>query len=411
MTKLNYLDFKEAIGKSLQVAKTRDLIEFISIKDGLRRTLSQDIKCIKNMPSFDNSAMDGYAIKQADAGLELRVKKIILAGQTVEPCLEDKTCYKIMTGAKVPSDADSIVPLENIVSSKDDLVLLPKDIKKGSNKRLKGEEQAKGNILLKKGQKLNSSHIAMLSAQGLTQVEVYKKISIAIISTGSELKEPWENASEDEIYNCNSYALISFLESFGFDATYAGVIPDDLEQTKSYIAKLKNYDVIISSGGISLGDADFVESAFRANGLEIIFHGINVKPGKPTMVGKMDKSYVLALPGNPLTAMVNAALFLVPVLNKIQGNLEFHHDFIYAKNKEEFKVKANRTNVVLGNLLQGEFIVTRKNKYGSGMLSPLLESNCIVITGQDKSCIESGVMLKVLMLDTILTKNPTNIIN
>ena len=411
MKKLTYLNFEEASAKSLEIAQITNLKESIDISSCVGRILSNDIVCIKNMPSFDNSAMDGFAVKFEDAGKKINVQQTILAGMSVETSLSENCCYRIMTGAKVPYDADTIIPIENMVEVNDEFVVLPSDIKQGSNKRFKGEEQAVGNVLLKKGEKLKSTHIAMLASQGITTLEVYKKISIAVVSTGNELKEPWQNAGEDEIYNSNSYAIISQLSENGFDATYAGVVPDNLDETVSYITQLKNYDVIITTGGISLGDADFIAEAYEQNGLDVAFHGINVKPGRPTMMGKMGKTYVMALPGNPLTAMVKAALLALPVLNKIQGNSAYFHDFVNAKNSEEFKTKQGRVNVVLGNLNKGEFRVTRHNKYGSGMLTPLVESNCIIVTNEGRAGIEVGDSVKVILLNSSLVKSQTNIFN
>jgi len=411
MKKLTYLNFEEAAKKSLEIAEPTNLIESISITDCLERILSTDILCVKNLPSFDNSAMDGFAVRFSDAGKELNVQQTILAGQSIKPCLEENSCYRIMTGAKVPADADTIIPIENMIEVNESSVVLPSDIKKGSNKRFKGEEQSLGNVLFKKGDKLKATSIAILAAQGITTLEVYKKITVAVVSTGNELKEPWMNASEDEIYNSNSYAIISQLKENGFDATYAGTVPDSLEATVSYIRELKNYDVIITTGGISLGDADFIAEAYEQNGLEVAFHGIKVKPGRPTMMGKMGKTYVMALPGNPLTAMVKAALLAIPVLNKIQGNSAFFHDFICAKNAQMFKVKAGRTNVVLGNLSQGEFTVTQQNKYGSGMLSPLVQSNAIVVTNEGRAGIEVGDSVKVILFNSSLIKSQTDIFN
>ncbi len=411
MKKLTYLSFEEASKISLDIATSTNLKESVNISSCLNRILSDDIKCVKNMPSFDNSAMDGFAVKFEDAGKKIKVIKTILAGDNVSSCLEKNSCYRIMTGAKVPQDADTIVPIENIVEVNDNFVTLPNDIKKGSNKRLKGEEQALGTVLLKKGQKINASNIAILAAQGITSIEVFKKISIAVVSTGNELKEPWEKASEDEIYNSNSYALISYLEQNGFEATYAGMVPDSLEDTVEYIKQLTSYDVIITTGGISMGDADFIAQAYDKNGLEVAFHGINVKPGKPTMMGKMGKTYVMALPGNPLTAIVKASLLSIPVLNKIQGSNAIFHDFIYAKNSYSFKTKPGRTNVVLGNLNKGEFQVTSENKYGSGMLTPLIESNCVIITNEGRAGIEVGDNVKVIILNSDLVEVQTNLFN
>ncbi|MFV0562872.1 molybdopterin molybdotransferase MoeA [Malaciobacter mytili] len=412
--KLTYLDFNEAVKKSLELIVPTTLTQKIPLLEALNKVIAQDIICIKNLPSFNNSAMDGFAVKFEDAGKKLNIKRVIYAGdkdKKILANLQDNECYKIMTGAQVPNDADTIIPIENCLEVTDKTVLIPKDLKKGSNLRIKGEEQKKGNILLKKGEVIRSSHITLLASQGIVMVEVFKDISIAVLSTGDELKEPWEISSEDEIYNCNSYALISLLKEKGFNATYSGVIPDDLNKSKEFISTLKNYDVVITTGGISMGDADFVAQAFLDNGLEPIFHGVNLKPGRPIMMGKMNKTIVFSLPGNPLTAMVNMHLFAIPALKKLQGSSCFYHDVIKAKNKKEFKTKQGRVNIVLGTCENGIFTVTRDNKYGSGMITVLYESNALLVTSKDTSSISEEQEVGVISFNNKLINKQIDIFN
>jgi molybdopterin molybdotransferase len=406
-----YLDFNLASSQSLQTAVALNLKEIIGLDKALKRVLSSDVICVKNLPSFNNSAMDGFAIKAKDAGKELDVIKTIFAGENHEACLSKNQCYKIMTGAKVPSDVDTIVPIEDVESYENDKVKIKLDVKEGSNFRKKGEEKAVGRILFSKGQEINSSMVAVLASQGITMIEVYKKVSIAILSTGDELKEPWQNAQEDEIYNCNSYGLISVLNEKGFDSTYIGVVPDNLEKSIKFIKDLKKYDVIITTGGISMGDADFVGEAFKQNNLKTIFHGVNIKPGKPIMMGTMDSSFVICLPGNPLTAMVNMHLFVIPVLRKIQGYENFYHNVEIAKNTKEFKTKKGRANIVLGTCEKGEFEVTQENKYGSGMISVLCQSNSIVVTNNERSLTKEECSLKVINFNCSYTNKIIDLTN
>lgn len=412
--KLNYLDFENAISKSLDLVDSIKLSEMISIENSIGRVLCKDIICRKNLPAFNNSAMDGFAIRFCDAGKTLNIKSTILAGDKndfLHDNLDENECYKIMTGAKVPSSVDTIIPFENCFDITNKSVKIPENIKKGANLRFKGEEQKEGNIILKKGEVINSSSIALLASQGVMIVEVYKKISIAILSTGNELKEPWEDSSDEEIYNCNSYALISQLKEKNFDATYCGVIPDDLEKSVNFIKDLKNYDVIISTGGISMGEADFIGEAFLKNGLEIAFHGVNIKPGRPIMMGKMRESLVVCLPGNPLTAMINVSLFVIPMLKKLQGDLAVHHGYIKAVNKTEFKTKKGRVNIVLGKVKNSIFEVARLNKYGSGMITVLYESNAILVTSEDVSGLNENQEVKLILLNGDFFEEKTSFLN
>lgn len=406
-----YLDFKDAVSASLDISEITTLKEIITLNDSIGRVLAQNVFCVKNLPSFNNSAMDGFAIKASDAGKKLKVAKTILAGENSKPCLAEDECYKIMTGAKVPDDVDTIIPIENILEYKNDIVTIKKDVVKNASFRFKGEEKAVNDRLCNKGDVITSGMVAVLASQGITMLDVYKKIKIAVVSTGNELKEPWQQTNEDEIYNCNSYAIISLLKEKGFEATYTGVIPDLLEESIAYVGELKNYDVIITTGGISMGDADFMEQAFQKNGLEIAFHGVNIKPGRPIMMGKMEKTFVMCLPGNPLTAMVNMHLFAFPVLNKIQGSLAIYHDIEIAKNIQKFKTKAGRVNVVLGLCKNGEYRVTQDNKYGSGMITVLHESNSILVTDESTASLTEAESVKVIKFNCSYLKNQIDIFN
>ncbi|RBQ29288.1 molybdopterin molybdotransferase MoeA [Aliarcobacter vitoriensis] len=395
--RLNYLDFKEACKTSLELVNSTNKTEIIDFIYSLGRVASKDIVCVKNLPSFNNSAMDGFAIKYSDAGKTLRIKDTIFAGDKREfESLEENECYKIMTGAKTPSDIDTIVPIEFCENVLKDSVTIPQNIKKGANLRLKGEELKQGDIIIKKGEKINSSHIALFSSQGLTQIDVFKKIKIAILSTGNELKEPWEKADDEEIYNCNAFAIDAQLKEKNFESTYCGVIPDSLEKSIEFIKNLRDFDIIVTSGGISMGDADFVAQAFLKCGLKIAYHGVNLKPGRAMMMGTLNHSLVISLPGNPLAAMINCYLFVIPILKKFQGEIAFYHDFTFALNKKEFNVKQNRTEAVLGKIVNGEFIVTRDNKYGSGMISAVFESNSLVVSSGNSETIKDNCNIKIL---------------
>lgn len=411
MQNKKYIDYKDAISEGLKYAKTLEKFEKVPLSDCLNRILFTDIKCIKNIPSYDNSAMDGFAFNGDDIGKKLIVKGVILAGDTNIYTIKSNEAYKIMTGAKVPNGADTIIPIENAKSFDEDYVVLPDDIKRGSHYRSKGEDYALESGIFKKGQKINATMVSLLATQGLSVIDVYVLPKIAVLSTGSELREPWDNASEDEIYNSNSSGIIAILAEHNFNASYIGVVPDNLEDTTSFFDSLKSYDIIISTGGISVGDADFVGEAFLKNGLEVIFHGVNVKPGRPTMMGKMGDTFVMAMPGNPLTALINTSLLSIPLIYKISGAIQYHHNFVYAKNTKAFKTKKGRANIVLGLLEDGEFTAFNKNKYGSGMFSPVANSNSVVITLGDVDGVDDDKIIKVIPFDLKLLEKESNVFN
>jgi len=392
----NFVEFEDALSLALSVAKATQPKEFISVEDAVGRVVASDIVVVKNLPSFNNAALDGFAFRDSEKEHRLKVAKVVYAGDSIEPCLGECECYKIMTGAKVPDDADTLVAIENSIDFDGEMVSIPQDISKGFAIRLKGEEAREGELLYACGYEIKSSDIATLSSQGITHIEVYKALNIAVVSTGSELKEPWEVSSEDEIYNCNSLGVVSTLKSAKFEASYIKAIPDNLEDTIEFISTLKRYDVIITSGGISMGDADFVAQALESNGFEKLYDGVNIKPGKPMMVGSMGDTFVISLPGNPLTTLVNLNLFAMPILRKLQGHKNFYHNTQLAINKGELKLKAKRVNIILGTLQNGEFRATMGNKYGSGMITVVSKSNAMLVTSNTTTSVEDGTYVRVV---------------
>ena len=399
MTTLDAISLQKACETAIEYAQKKRESEIISITNALGRILAKEIIAKKNLPSFNNSAMDGFAFKAIDAGKRLQVVKTIFAGEVPHASCKEGECYRIMTGAQIPSDVDTVVPIEDCSDVTDDAVTIPANIKAGSNFRKKGEELAVGNNILKTGHILRASDIALLSAQGIMAVEVLMQPRIAVVSTGDEIKEPWEEANEDEIYNANAFGISALLNSFGFISTYVGSIPDNLEASINFISTLKSYDVVITTGGISMGDADFLYDAFIANGLKPLFHGINLKPGRPTMMGTMGNTFVMGMPGNPLTTMLTVHAISIPVLFKIAGANNIYHTFSYAEFSHDLLLKPGRTNMVIGKLENGIFIPTRNNKIGSGMLTPLLESNAVAYFGEDVSKVEGEDLIKVILFN------------
>ena len=404
------VSFNEALEKALLHAKAIQETKTVFINEALNAVLAQDIYVKKNMPSFDNSAMDGFAFKYEDLGKTLKIAKTIFAGDKPDASLKQNECYKIMTGAIVPKDVDTVVPIEKCFDITDKSVTLPNDIKKGANLRKQGEEAKIGEILIKKGTKLSYSHIALLAAQGITNVKIHLPLKIAVVSTGNEIKEPWEEASEDEIYNANAFGITAMLKNFGFDASYLGKIPDDYQKTLDFIANINSFNVIITTGGISHGEADFLYEAFINNSLKPIFHGIKIKPGHPTMMGVMKDKFVMGLPGNPLTTMLITHTLALPVLFKLQGALDIFHNYTLAKISQDINFKGKRTHLIIGNVINAKFVPINNAKVGSAMLTPLSKSSAIAYFDEDTKKVSKGEMVKVISLNQMsLTKEADNL--
>ena len=403
--------FADALHSAIDAVNIKKETKTVLLDEALGKVIAEDITAQKNLPSFDNSAMDGYAFRYEDVGKRVRVAKTIFAGEVPQATLQAKECYKIMTGAQVPSDADTIAPFEKCSEITDDEVTLPSDIKKGANLRKKGEETSVGKPLITKGTLLEASHIALLAAQGIVALKVFLPIKIAVLSSGNEIKEPWEVASEDEIYNANAFGITSLLRSFGFDAVYVGSMPDDYETTLAYLKSVKSYDVILTTGGISKGEHDYIYKAFCDCGLKTIFHGVALKPGHPTMMGKMGDVFVMGLPGNPLTTMVVTHSLALPVLYALQGSNRCHHTAVKATISQELRFRGKRTHIVLGNVHNGVFTPTRGGKVGSGMLTPLCESNAVAYFQEGFQKVEEAQSVKVVMLQDTTRSETFEVMN
>ena len=395
------MEYKEALELALKSVDITTKVESIKLEESLNRVLAKDIYAVRDLPPYNNSAMDGYGFKYSDIKSRLKVVKTILAGDIQKPILKQNECYKIMTGAKVPSDCDTIAPKE-ICEVTNNKILVLKDINKGNAIRLEGEEIKKGELLLKRGDRLNASKIALIASQGINEVLCYKELKIAVISTGSELKELDEVASEDEIYNINGINILMHLKEYGVSANYLGVLPDNLENSIKFLKSILDYDIIITTGGVSLGDADFTKEALLHNGFKELFHGIKVKPGHPTLMGKIDKTFIMAMPGNPLAAIIHIIIMGLPIILKMQGAKDIFFTTKEAKITTSLKLKPGRVNIVLGEFKNSSYTPYKNNKYGSGMITPLVNSNAFVLFKESIDSVEKGSIIKVIEF-----QNPT----
>ena len=404
---MHYID---AFNLTLQNITPIHQTTLVDINNALDRVLATNIYAKRALPPYNNSAMDGYAFKYKDINSPLKIAATIFAQDKQEPILKDKECYKIMTGAKVPPDCDSVAPKE-ICEVKDNKIKILKPIKKGNAIRLKGEEVLKDSLLLEKGERLTASKIALLASQGINKVECYRDLKIAILSTGSELKEINEEASEDEIYNINGINIKSHLKEYGIEASYLGLIPDSLEESSNFFKDIKDrYNIIFTTGGVSQGDADFTKRALLNCGFREIFHGLKVKPGHPLLVGKLDETLVISLPGNPLAAIIHAILFGVASILKMQGAKEIFFTTKEAKISTTLTLKPNRVNIVLGEFRDSYFTPYKNNKYGSGMILPLVKSNSIALFSEDIKSVEKGSTIKIIELRCKSTTDKFNYI-
>ncbi len=367
--------------------------EIIPIEDAINRVASESVYASFNLPRFDNSAMDGYAIKLIDSGKEVEVIGTILAGDDKNFNLENGKTIKIMTGAKIPQGTEAIVPQEDTTKSAE-MIKLPQNIKNLANMRFSGEDVKNGKIILSVGQIINSTKIALLSSQGVSHIRVYKKPKVAIFATGEELKLHFEKIEPHQIYNSNTPSLYARIKELGCEVSFVGSAKDNLNSINEMIQNSLDSDLIVTSGGISVGEADFTKEAFESFGFEVLFDKIDIKPGKPTLFGKIKSSYILNLAGNPFASAINFELFGRAIIYKLLGKNECHHNFILAKMSEDLKIKAGKNTAISGFFDGENFVVSKKNS--PGMVSALNDANSFIITKKETSFIEKESIVKIL---------------
>lgn len=394
-----YLNLEDALKKIDENIQPIGRTEQVGLFDLDQRVLAEELICSKALPAFDNSGMDGYALHHSDAGKTLPIVGTIFAGDDTPPALQKGTCVKVMTGGIVPEGADVVVPFENALDATESSATMPDSLKAESNVKRKGEEYNTGESIFAKGTRINPFHASMVATQGKMALKCFQRLRIGVLSTGDEIREPWMDAEAHQIYNSNSTGIHAILKHYGFEPDYIGVLPDSLEPMIETIKALQGYDVLFTTGGISMGEADFVQQAFAACGMETIFHGIDVKPGRPTLMGKMGQTVLFSLPGNPLSALINLQFLVLPYLYKMQGVGEYFPGFVEAKLGRALHLKARRANMILGQLDGNTFTAYKDAKYGSGMLSPLTSSDAIIITAQGVSEVPEGASVHVLPIE------------
>ncbi|MEA2092100.1 MAG: gephyrin-like molybdotransferase Glp [Campylobacterota bacterium] len=372
---------------------TKKSLKILPIEQALGSILADDIIATHNLPPYDNSAMDGYAVKVADADSCVKVAHTIFAGDNSHESLASGNGIKIMTGAKIPKGCECIVPIEDTTECTGG-VKLPDNLSLGRHIRLCGEDIKKGEALLKSGQKLQAHQITLLASQGISHIKVYKKPRIALFASGSELKMHFESVESYQLYNTNTPTLLSRAQELGCEVEFIGTAKDTLKDLKEHVKSALNSDLIITSGGVSVGDADYTKEAFGAFGMETYFDKVEIKPGKPTTFGKIDNTLILNLPGNPLAAALNFELFGQSIILALSGRDAKYINPIETKLKGDYKLKKGRITLVPGYFNGNSFSPCKK--FAPGMVSPLATSNSYIMIDESCDFLASGDSVKII---------------
>ncbi|MEC8232204.1 MAG: gephyrin-like molybdotransferase Glp [Pseudomonadota bacterium] len=396
-----WLSLEEALSKALDAAAPISETEQVSIFDATNRILADDVVATVDVPPWDNSAMDGYAVNTAllDGEMPLNVQGVITAGMEASTPLQAGYAFKIMTGAPLPPQADAVVMIENTDGGKDK-VCIAKVPSSGENIRKKANDIAVGDVLVKQGTQLCAEHLMLLSSQGKSDVTVYRKLRVGVVATGSELAHPGSERASTQIYESNRVGVSSILRNENVDILDFGIVEDDEASLRALFTEASTkVDVMVSSGGVSVGDADYVKDIISELG-NIDFWKIAVKPGKPFALGKIGNTLFCGLPGNPVSSFVTAKLLVVPVIKKLQGqNGNYEPLYINASITREVKRRAGRRDFQRATMVKntkGEWEVTPFKSQSSGVMTSITSANCLMVIHEDIATLNKGDSVPVM---------------
>ena len=382
--------------------------ETISVVESFNRILCEDIVSDIMIPPFDDSAMDGYALIAAGTRgaskskpVRLKVTGELRAGASAAGIkVESGGAVRIMTGAPIPQGADSVVPFEN-TKEKAGYVSIFSESVEDSNCKRAGENIKKGDKVLQKGDRLRSADVGILASLGYDTVRVYKRPDVSIISTGDELAEVGEKIGIGQIRNVNAYMLYSEVRKYNAIPHYLGIAKDTKEETKVKLLEALEADVVISTGGVSMGKYDFIKEVYSELGIEILFEWINVKPGKPCTFGKKGSKLVFGLPGYPVPTLTSFIEFVRPALLKLMGAKKLNKPVVSAFLEEDVSKRSGAVNLLRGRftIRNDEFYVSTTGNQKSSELRSMSKANCLIVIPESSTKIRAGEKVAIQLID------------
>jgi molybdopterin molybdotransferase len=400
------IDFQDALREVLARAKTLPG-ESVPLAGALGRTLARDIRADGAIPPFAKATMDGYAVRTIDtrppegaAFVELEVTEDLPAGRVSRRTLGPEQAARIMTGAPLPRGADAVVMVEDTEKSGGRVKIL-RPACAGDNTGEAGEDIKKGELVLTKGELIGPAEVGMLAALGHASVWVSRRPKAAVIATGDEIVEPGQKARPGQIRNSNGHALRAMALQAGAEASYLGIARDRNSSLKLKIRKASEADLLILSGGVSVGDYDLVREELGALDVRPVFWRVRIKPGKPIYFGLRGRQLVFGLPGNPTSAMVTFHLFVRPAIDKMLGRKSAGLRPGKAVVEKEISVKPGRTQFLRGILASDgpELRVDPFPDQRSGVLKSMVKSQALIVVPAEVSRIDQGETVDILFLD------------
>jgi molybdopterin molybdotransferase len=382
--------------------------ERTDIFSGLRRVLAEDVLAPFDIPPHDNSAMDGYAVRSADlqgaspeAPVVLKVIEELPAGYVSQQTLQAGEAIRIMTGAPIPDGADTIIRVEDTQRSDAAHVLILAERPPQFDTRRAGEDVHRGETILSKGRVLRPAEIGLLASLGRSFVSVHQCPRVAILSTGDELVEVDEPLLPGKIINSNSYSVVALTLECGAIPVQFNIARDTKADLENKLAQAARTDVILTSGGVSVGDFDFVKEMLQRTGSEMHFWQVCMKPGKPLAFGSIAGTPLIGLPGNPVSSMVSFEVFVRPALLKMMGYEQIFRAIVPAQLTHDFRKYDGRKHFVRVVLQQqdGVYTATSTGEQGSGILSSMSKANGLAIIDESRLLVRTGECVPVMLLD------------
>jgi molybdopterin molybdotransferase len=387
--------------------------EQVGVLAALGRVLACDVICPISVPAHDNSAMDGFAFDSAalqpGQSLKLRVVGTAYAGAGWTGPVAPGECLKIMTGAILPTGLDTVVPLEFVTAESDTIELPPGVVKTGDNRRLLGEDLMAGQPALRQGQRLGPAALGLIASVGLAEVEVFRRIRVAYFSTGDEILSLGEAPREGAVFDSNRYTVYGLLTRLGVEAVDMGVVKDEPASLEAAFRRAaQSADAIITSGGVSMGEADHTKTMMKQLG-DVVFWRIAMRPGRPMAVGRITENNKFAvlfgLPGNPVAVMVTFLAFVRPALLRLMGCTDAQPELLQAHSSEPLRKKPGRTEYQRGLVTrdaQGRLQVRTTGNQGSGVLSSMVQANGLIVLHHNQGNVAVGDVVDVMVFDGVI---------
>jgi len=406
---------------ALPVAKANEVIrsfvhpvsgvEKLRVRAALGRVLAKEVVSPINVPSHDNSAMDGYAVRNDDlgAGEPVTLTEIgtAYAGREFTGEVRRGECVRVMTGAVMPKNTDTVI-IQEAVNVEGKRVTIPARQERGQNRRLAGEDLQKGKAALTAGRMLRPADIGLIASLGIGEVSVRRKLKVAFFSTGDELVSVGKKLKAGNVYDSNRYTLWGMLTRLGCESTDLGVVRDDPKELEAAFRKAAAVaDAVVTSGGVSVGEADLTRQMMAKLG-EVVFWKIAMRPGRPMAFGRIRargrSAYLFGLPGNPVAVMVTFYHFVRGALLTMMGRTDPDLPLLRAKSETAMRKKPGRTEYQRGilELKNGEWGVRLTGAQGSGILRSMSEANCFVVLGHDQGAINAGDYVEVMVMDGLV---------